>query len=90
MYKKKTVINNRSGLHARPASEFIACAKKFSSIITIGRENDKERVNAKSIVLLLSLGLSRGETVEIIATGDDEAEAVNTLVELIDCGFGEL
>lgn len=89
MYQKTTTIKNPSGLHARPASEFIACAKKFSSKVTIGRENDQERVNAKSIVLLLSLGLSQGESIEISATGDDESEAVNALVDLVGSGFGE-
>lgn len=89
MYKKSTVIKNCSGLHARPASEFIACAKRFSSKITIHRTNDEENANAKSIVLLLSLGLGQGESVEISATGEDEAQAVEALIELIDSGFGE-
>jgi phosphocarrier protein HPr len=90
MYQKATVIKNCSGLHARPASEFIACAKKYNSKIMIGRADDKEIVNAKSIVLLLSLGLSQGDSVAISAIGEDEAEAVNALVELIDFGFGEM
>jgi phosphocarrier protein HPr len=89
MYGKSTVIKNHSGLHARPASEFIACAKGFHSKITIRRADGGESVNAKSIVLLLSLGLGRGERVEICAIGEDEVEAVDALVELIDSGFGE-
>jgi phosphocarrier protein HPr len=90
MYQKTIVIKNRTGLHARPASEFIACAKKFASKITIGRAVDQEKVNAKSIVLLLSLGLGQGESVEISAIGEDENTAVNTLVALIDSGFDEI
>lgn len=57
MYQKTTMIKNPSGLHARPASEFIACAKKFNAKIAIGRTNEEEKVNAKSMVLLLSLGI---------------------------------
>lgn len=90
MYQKSVVIKNSSGLHARPASEFINCAKKFKSKITIGRTNGEEKVNAKSIVLLLSLGLSQGETVELNASGEDEREAVDALVDLIDFGFDDI
>lgn len=90
MYQKSIAIKNHSGLHARPASEFINCAKKFKSKITIGRANGEEKVNAKSIVLLLSLGLSQGETVEINASGEDEKEAVDALVALIDSGFDDI
>lgn len=89
MYQKTTVIKNKTGLHARPASEFIACAKKFKSNILIGRANKEEKVNAKSIVLLLALGISQGEAIEIRADGEDEVEAVDTLVALIDSGFNE-
>ncbi|HEY8392308.1 MAG TPA: HPr family phosphocarrier protein [Capillibacterium sp.] len=89
MYQKTTVIKNRTGLHARPASEFIACAKKFKSNILIGRTNEEEKVNAKSIVLLLSLGIGQGESVAICAEGEDEVEAVDTLVALIEAGFNE-
>lgn len=90
MYKKSTLIKNCSGLHARPASEFIACAKKFNSKISIVRKDKDESINAKSIVLLLSLGLSKGEHVEICATGEDEVQSVDTLINLIDSGFGEI
>ena len=89
MYKKSTLIKNSSGLHARPASEFIACAKGFTSKISIGRKDSEKKVNAKSIILLLSLGLSKGEVVEISATGEDEAQSVDTLIDLINEGFGE-
>jgi phosphocarrier protein HPr len=90
MVKKATVIKNKTGLHARPASDFVQKASKFQSNITIRRTGEEDdEANAKSIILLLSLGLCQGEEVEIIAKGQDEKEAVNSLIELIDSGFGE-
>lgn len=90
MYKKTTTILNKSGLHARPASDFIKEAGKFSSKITIRRLDEDEEANAKSIVFLLSLGIGQGVEVEISAKGDDEQQAVDSLVALIESGFGEL
>ncbi len=91
MYKRTTTIVNPTGLHARPASDFIATAGKFNSKITIKRlhDEDDETANAKSIINLLALGLCQGEEVEICAKGDDEQAAVDALVELIDSRFGE-
>lgn len=89
MYSKRTVIKNKTGLHARPASEFIAMASKFQSRITIKKLSENEDANAKSIVMLLSLGLAQGEEVEIVAKGEDEVEAVDKLIALIDSKFGE-
>ncbi len=91
MYKRTTVIANPTGLHARPASDFIALAAKYSSRIIIKRVNgdEDEEANAKSIVGLLSLGLCQGEEVEITAKGEDETQAVDALIELIDSRFGE-
>ena len=90
MYKKTTVICNKTGLHMRPATEFIACANKFRSDITIGRATAEERGNAKSVVMLLKLGLGKGTEIEIVAEGSDEREAVEALTELIDGGFNDL
>lgn len=89
MTKKTTKIINKTGLHARPASDFVQAAGKFQSDISIKRVGDEEEANAKSIIFLLSLGLCQGEEVEISADGSDEAEAVDQLVELIQSGFGE-
>ena len=89
MYSKRTTIKNQTGLHARPASEFIAMASKFSSRITIKKLSEDEDANAKSIVMLLALGLAMGEEGEIVAKGDDEVEAVDSLIALIDSKFGE-
>ncbi|MEG1874061.1 MAG: HPr family phosphocarrier protein [Angelakisella sp.] len=89
MYSKKVTIMNKTGLHARPASDFIGCASKFKSKIVIKKLNDEEEANAKSIVMLLSLALAQGEEVEISAKGEDEVEAVDALVALIESKFGE-
>lgn len=90
MYSNRTVIKNKTGLHARPASEFIALASRFQSRITIKKLSANQDANAKSIVMLLSLGLNQGEEIELTARGEDETEAVDQLIALIDSGFGEL
>jgi len=91
MYTKKATIINKTGLHARPASDFINKAKKFSSRITIANLNDpsEEPVNAKSIISVLSLSMGPGTEVEICANGEDEQSAVDALITLINSGFGE-
>lgn len=91
MYEKEVTIKNPTGLHARPASDFIGAAGKFASKISIRRveETEDDAANAKSIIHLLSLGLCQGERVSIKAEGDDEQQAVDSLVELIESGFGE-
>lgn len=91
MYKKKIMIINPTGLHARPATEFVTEAKKYSSTISIRHiEEDGEFVNGKSVIMLLSLGLGQGEEIEIAAEGMDEKQAVDSLVRLIQGGFGEV
>ena len=94
MYSRKTTIINRLGLHARVAAEFVGKAESFSSEITLRRldENGEEvrSAPAKSIVFLISMGLKKGTAVELIAEGEDEQEAVDTLVGMIDAGFGEM
>lgn len=89
MYREQVTVQNKSGLHARPASTFVSRATQFQSRITIRNVEDPEPVNAKSIILLLSTSLSKGTRVEIAAEGPDENEAVVTLVELIKSGLGE-
>ncbi len=87
MYAESIEIQNKSGLHARPATTFIKAAQKFKSDITI--EKDSKKANAKSIVSLLSIGASKGSIVKITATGEDEIQAINALIELIKSKFGE-
>ncbi len=87
MVIKEAVIKNQVGLHARPATFFIQKANEFRSSIWIEKED--RRVNAKSLLGVLSLGIVKGTTISIIADGADEAEAVDTLCKLIESGFAE-
>ena len=90
MYSKSAIVRNPSGLHARPASEFVAKAKGFQSKISIRRTSgDAAFGNAKSIIILLSMGVAQGECIEIAAEGPDEHQAVEELASLIESGFGE-
>ena len=82
---KEVTINNQVGLHARPATFFIQKANEFKSSIWI--ERDERRVNAKSLLGVLSLGIVKGTAVNIVADGVDENEAIATLSELIDSDF---
>ncbi|ADL07628.1 HPr family phosphocarrier protein [Thermosediminibacter oceani] len=87
MFEKTVVVKNKTGLHARPAAMFVQTANKFKSEIFLEKEGKK--VNAKSIMGVMSLAISQGTTVTISAQGDDEKEAVEALVELIESKFGE-
>ena len=90
MYTETATIVNPTGLHARPASEFVMEAKKFASkvfIKPVGSAADP--INAKSMVRLLSIGVAKGAQVEISADGEDEKQAVQALVALVNSGFGE-
>ena len=84
----QVVITNASGLHARPATFFIQKANSYRCSIWV--EKDERRVNAKSLLGVLSLGIAKGMTVTLIADGQDENAAIAGLVELIDSGFSEL
>jgi len=83
------MIQNRTGLHARPASEFVALAAQFQSKITIRPVNEEDDINAKSIMLLLAMGLGQGDEVVITAKGEDETAAVDALAALVESKFGE-
>ena len=85
MITKEVVINNQVGLHARPATFFIQKANEFKSSIWVEKED--RRVNAKSLLGILSLGITKGTTINLIADGPDEEEAVAALVELITSNF---
>ena len=87
MYVKDVLVQNQVGLHARPATFFIQRANEFKSSIWV--EKDERRVNAKSLLGVLSLGIVKGTSISIIADGSDEEEAVKTLVELIESNFSE-
>lgn len=87
MYVKDVLVQNQVGLHARPATFFIQKANEFKSSLWVERE--ERRVNAKSLLGVLSLGIVGGTTIRIIADGNDEEAAVEALVALVQSGFAE-
>lgn len=87
MYSQEAVVNNQVGLHARPATFFIQKANEFKSAIWV--EKDERKVNAKSLLGVLSLGIVKGTTITLIADGADEKKAVGALVDLVKDNFGE-
>lgn len=90
MYSKTTTVVNASGIHARPASLFVQQASGFESDVTVRNlTKDGGAKDAKSILMVMSLGMACGCNIEIAAEGPDEQAAVNSLVELIESGCGE-
>ena len=87
MYVKEVSVQNKAGLHARPATFFIQKANEYKSTIWV--EKEERRVNAKSLLGVLSLGIIGGTTIKIIADGSDETDAVEGLVALVESGFTE-
>ena len=87
MVSREVTVNNQVGLHARPATFFIQKANEFKSSIWV--EKDERRVNAKSLLGVLSLGIVRGTAMNILADGADEEDAVAALAELISSNFFE-
>ena len=87
MFSKDVVVQNQVGLHARPATFFIQKANEFKSSIWVEKED--RRVNAKSLLGVLSLGIMGGTTIRILAGGPDEETAVDELVKLVESGFAE-
>ena len=84
---KEVFGQNQVGLHARPATFFIQKANEYKSSIWV--EKEERRVNAKSLLGVLSLGIVGGTNIRIIADGTDEEQAVASLVELVQSGFTE-
>ena len=87
MVSNEVTVQNSVGLHARPATFFIQRANEFKSSVWV--EKDERRVNAKSLLGVLSLGIVKGTRINIVADGSDQEEAVNTLVALIESNFSE-
>ena len=87
MIKREMTITNNIGLHARPATFFIQKANSFKSSIWI--EKDDRKVNAKSLLGVLSLGIAKGMVVTLVAEGQDENEAVEGLINLVNTGLAE-
>ena len=87
MISRDVVIKNNVGLHARPATFFIQKANSYRSSVWVERED--RRVNAKSLLGVLSLGIVKGTTITLIADGSDEQEALDGLAALIDTSFND-
>ena len=87
MVRKEVTITNNIGLHARPATFFIQKANTYSSSVWV--EKDDRKVNAKSLLGVLSLGIVKDMTITLIADGADEKEALDGLSGLIATGFQE-
>lgn len=87
MYNQEAVVNNQVGLHARPATFFIQKANEFKCSIWV--EKDERKVNAKSLLGVLSLGIVKGTRIKLIADGSDEKEAVDSLQKMISSDFAE-
>ena len=87
MCMKDVEVKNQVGIHARPATFFIQKANEYKSSIWV--EKEERRVNAKSLLGILSLGIVGGAKIRIIADGSDEQLAVDGLVKLVESGFSE-
>ncbi|GCF08888.1 HPr family phosphocarrier protein [Dictyobacter arantiisoli] len=85
MQQARIQIQNEVGLHARPAAQFVKCAKQFSSKITVTYGG--KTVDAKSLIRVLSLSISRDGEIEITVEGSDEKESIASLLELIQGNF---
>ena len=84
MYMKDVTVQNKVGLHARPATFFIQKANSYKSTLWV--EKGDRRVNAKSLLGVLSLGIVKGAEITLIADGADEDEALAGLAKLIENG----
>ena len=87
MTEKTIIISNRAGIHARPAAVLVQTAKDFKAAIYFERNN--ERINAKSIMGILTLAAAYNTEIKIIAEGEDEEDAVDALTRLFDSKFEE-
>ena len=87
MTQEIITIENKTGIHARPASIFVQAATKFKSKVQIQAKG--KTVDAKSILMSMSMGLVKGTEITLVADGPDEAEAVKALKDLVASKFGE-
>lgn len=86
----EVLVTNPSGLHARPATRFVEAAGRFQSRVSVENLDRASRVaDAKSILMLLTIGVSSGHRIRITADGPDADAAVETLRELVAAGLGE-
>ena len=84
---KDLTIENRNGLHARPAALFVKTSSRFNAEVWV--EKDGEKVNGKSIMGLMMLAAGKGSVLRVTAEGDDAAVVLKELEKLISTRFGE-
>ena len=87
MIQRDVTITNNGGLHARPATFFIQKANSYKSQIWVIKEDRK--VNAKSLLGVLSIGIAKDMTITLVADGDDEEEALDGLEKMVNSGFAD-
>jgi phosphocarrier protein len=87
MTEKTITVSNRAGIHARPSALLVQATKNFKSKIFLERGAD--RINAKSIMGIITLGAAYGTELKVIAEGEDEEEAVDTVIKLFESKFEE-
>ncbi|GAC1426629.1 MAG: HPr family phosphocarrier protein [Ktedonobacteraceae bacterium] len=87
MQQAKVVVQHGAGLHARPAAQFVKLAKQFNSDIKVTSKG--KTVSAKSMVLIMTLGVQSHTEIELMADGTDEQEAITALIKLVENDFAE-
>ncbi len=87
--RARVVLVNRQGLHARPAHMFVQTANAYASKLRVGRTDNDERVDGKSIMGMMMLAAERGVELELEATGADAEQQLRALAELVAARFGE-
>jgi phosphocarrier protein len=88
MLSQKIVIKNPSGLHMRPASNFVQLVTPFKSDVSFTKGSDS-KFNAKSLMKVLSAGVKTGDEIELFVDGEDEKEALEAIITAIESGLGE-
>lgn len=87
--RAQVTLRNKHGLHARPAHLFVQTANAYAAGLRVGRADDTERVDGKSIMGMMMLAAEQGAVLELHAEGPDAELQVRAIVELIEAGFGE-
>ncbi|MGE5631327.1 MAG: HPr family phosphocarrier protein [Caulobacteraceae bacterium] len=82
MQRETIIVKGKDGLHARPAAEFVQLCKKIKSDVKI--EKDGAQAPGKSIIGIMSLGISKGDEITVVVEGDDETDAMISIKELLD------
>lgn len=85
----RVTLGNRHGLHARPAHLFVQTANSYAARLQVGRTDNDERVDGKSIMGMMMLAAERGAELELVAEGPDADELLRALAELVAANFGE-